>query len=73
MPNAEGKVTIVGVIVEKPMEQIPGYPGPAERVIWVSVGEMEKPAAAPAGVDAGTPPTPAPLPAPVKTDDPFGE
>ncbi len=74
VPNADGKVTVLGVIVEKPMEQIPGYPGPAERVIWVSVGEMEKPAAAPAG-DAGTPPAPAPLPEPAKKplDDPFGE
>lgn len=68
VPNAEGKVTILGVIVEKPMEQIPGYPGPAERVIWVSVGEMEKPAAPPAS-DVGTPPAPAPA----KSDDPFGQ
>jgi hypothetical protein len=72
LPNADGKVTVLGVIVDKPTEQIPGYPGPAERVIWVSVGEMEKPAAAPAG-DAGVAPaTPAPAPAKTPSDDPFG-
>lgn len=72
LPNADGKVTVLGVIVEKPTEQIPGYPGPAERVVWVSVGEMEKPAAAPAN-DAGAATPPAPAPAKAPSDDPFGD
>jgi hypothetical protein len=69
LPNADGKVTVLGVIVDKPTEQIPGYPGPVERVIWVSVGEMEKPAAA-APADPGAAPAPAPATKPA--DDPFG-
>ncbi len=73
LPNNDGKVTILGVIVDKPAEQIPGYPGPAERVIWASVSPMEHPAVsanelkAPEATDS--------LPAPAKSplDDPFGE
>ena len=74
LPGKDGKVTVLGVIVEKPGEQIPGYTGPAERVIWASVAQMEKPAEVPA-VEAKSPELPAPLSAPDKApgDDPFGD
>lgn len=73
LPGKDGKITVLGVIVEKPAEQIPGYTGPAERVIWASVGQMEKPAAP--AVEAKTLDLPAPLSPPAKTpgDDPFGD
>lgn len=73
LPGKDGKVTVLGVIVEKPAEQIPGYTGPAERVIWASVGQMEKPAAP--AVEAKSPDAAAPSPAPAETpgDDPFGD
>jgi len=67
-PSKDGKVTLLGVIVEKPAEQIPGYTGSAERVIWASVAQMEKPAAPAAPT---TPETPAPSKA--SGDDPFGD
>jgi hypothetical protein len=69
LPNKEGKITALGVIVEKPTEQIPGYTGPTERVIWVSVGQMEKPATP--AVEAKSPAAPPPAKAP--GDDPFGD
>jgi hypothetical protein len=68
LPGKDGKVTLLGVIVEKPSEQIPGYTGPAERVIWASVAPMEKPATAPAS-DVKAPDAASPAP----SSDPFGD
>jgi hypothetical protein len=68
-PSKDGKVTLLGVIVEKPTEQIPGYTGPAERVIWASVAPMEKPAAPAAEAKKPDQPAPAPIPG----EDPFGD